>query len=124
MNRYHPRLGIFIVFITFTVFVSQGQAKVVNSAQIQGLNIIADAGSDREASVGEQVFFNASNSIHPDGGALHYHWDFGDGTTVADAVPLAAHSYSVADTYTVVLTVSDGEFEAKDVVTISIQEVE
>ena len=51
------------------------------------------------------VSFDASGSNDPEGGALSYAWDFGDGTTGTG--PTANHDYGVAGAYTVTLTVTN-----------------
>jgi glucose/arabinose dehydrogenase len=51
------------------------------------------------------VSFDGSASSDPDGDALRYAWDFGDGTTGEGVT--AQHEYTVKGTYSVVLTVSD-----------------
>lgn len=45
----------------------------------------------------------------PDGDALAYSWDFGDGATGAGSVPPGSHAYADNGTYTIRLTVSDGQ---------------
>jgi glucose/arabinose dehydrogenase len=52
------------------------------------------------------VSFNAGGSSDPDGDALTYAWDFGDGTQ-GDGVALA-HTYASAGSYVARLTVADG----------------
>jgi PKD repeat protein len=52
------------------------------------------------------VTFDGTRSTDPDGDALSYVWDFGDGSTPASgATPM--HEYATWGTYVVTLTVSD-----------------
>ena len=68
---------------------------------------VANAGSDKEALVGQSVNFDGSGSSDPDGSIVSYAWDFGDGSTGAGIS--ISHTYSAAGTYTVTLTVTDNE---------------
>jgi len=52
------------------------------------------------------VNFSGNGSTDPDGDALTYSWNFGDGTTGTGLN--VQHTYNVAGTYNAVLTVSDG----------------
>ena len=54
-----------------------------------------------------EVGFSSEGSYDPEGGALSYYWDFGDGATSAEASP--EHTYSSEGTYEIVLTVIDIE---------------
>lgn len=56
---------------------------------------------------GETAAFDASGSRDPDGNALKYHWDFGDGTAV-DGPAKVTHQYAKGGRYTVVVTADDG----------------
>ncbi|MGO1488733.1 MAG: PKD domain-containing protein [Arachnia sp.] len=56
---------------------------------------------------GLSVVFDSAGSSDPDGDALSYAWAFGDGGSSTEANP--SHTYAAAGTYTVSLTVSDGE---------------
>ncbi len=49
--------------------------------------------------------FNAAASSDPDGTVVSYAWDFGDGQTGTGVAP--SHTYAVAGTYNVTLTVTD-----------------
>ena len=53
------------------------------------------------------VDFNGSESYDPDGDALTYHWDFGDGSTGTGESP--THIYTAGGTYNVTLIVNDGK---------------
>lgn len=53
------------------------------------------------------VTFDPFASYDPDGPIDIYFWDFGDGATVFEAYP--THTYSSYGTYTVTLTVTDGQ---------------
>ena len=55
-----------------------------------------------------QVTADASGSTDPQGQALSYAFDFGDGTVVGpQTTPTATHTYASAGTYTVTLTATD-----------------
>jgi glucose/arabinose dehydrogenase len=53
------------------------------------------------------VTFNASGSADPNGDALSYSWNFGDGSPAGAGVTVS-HTYQKKGPYTAVLTVSDG----------------
>jgi PKD repeat protein len=52
------------------------------------------------------VSFNGSSSYDPDGGALTYSWNFGDGSALSSAAN-PSHTYTAAGNYTATLTVTD-----------------
>jgi PKD repeat protein len=79
---------------------------------------VADAGEDQSGSPGDTIAFDGSGSYDPDGHELTYHWDFGDGG-VGEGI-FTSHTYTIPNTYTVTLTVSDGALEATDTVIVSI----
>ena len=54
------------------------------------------------------VNFDGTGSGDPDGDALRYDWNFGDGSAHATTAT-ASHTYGSAGTYTATLTVSDGK---------------
>lgn len=61
----------------------------------------------REGSPPLRVSFSSAGSSDPDGDALQYHWDFGDGTS-ASGVAHPEHTYTAPGLHTARLTVSDG----------------
>ncbi|ADZ71986.1 PKD domain-containing protein [Polymorphum gilvum] len=66
---------------------------------------VAEAGAD-QFTARTFVVFDGSGSLDPDGDALTYNWDFGDGTRAQGAV--VAHTYAASGRYPVMLTVDDG----------------
>jgi PKD repeat protein len=72
------------------------------------------ASFERTPSSGEvplSVFFNARESVDPDGDITLYQWVFGDGATATGAT--ATHTYAAAGTYEAVLTVTDNDGAAE-----------
>ncbi len=59
------------------------------------------------AFVGDAVQFDGTESSDPENDPLTYLWEFGDGQT--DTLPTPVHQYAAAGTYTVTLTVRDGQ---------------
>lgn len=58
--------------------------------------------------INQPVNFNGSASTAATGRRIvSYTWDFGDGTTTTTAGPTTAHTYTLARTYVVTLTVTD-----------------
>jgi hypothetical protein len=64
------------------------------------------------------VAFDGSNSSDPEGDALTFSWDFGDGTSSSGAV--VTYTYAAPGTYTATLTVSDGSLSDSDTATVRI----
>jgi hypothetical protein len=56
------------------------------------------------------IRFSAAGASDPNGDALTFAWDFGDGLRATAAGP--SHVYSTADTFTVTVTVSDASLSA------------
>lgn len=73
---------------------------------------VARAGGPYTGFVSLPVAFDGSASSDPDGQALTYRWQFGDGGEAVGAT--AAHTYVQAGQYPVVLTVSDGHLEGSE----------
>ncbi len=67
------------------------------------------------------VSFDAAGSSDPDGDALSYSWDFGDGNTATGVT--ANNTYDAVGTYTVSVTVSDGSLSDVASVDITVEDV-
>jgi PKD repeat protein len=64
------------------------------------------------------IAFDGSGSTDPDGDALAYAWDFGDGTTSTESQP--RHAYADNGSHTVALTVTDARGAASGQVTTTV----
>ncbi len=73
---------------------------------------VASAGPDKSVYENDVVTFNGSASYDLDNDTLTYLWQFNDGTTRSGVT--VTHSYTVSGTYTVTLTVDDGEDTGED----------
>jgi len=77
---------------------------------IANLPPLVEAGPDVNLTLGPAgatVLFNGSVTSDTDGEIVGILWDFGDGNTSTDALP--SHTYPLAGTYTVKLTVTDNK---------------
>jgi len=66
---------------------------------------VANPGGPYAGVSGIPVAFNGSASSDPDGNALTYAWDFGDGGTATGVTP--SHIYTASGTFTVCLTATE-----------------
>lgn len=71
--------------------------------------------------VGDLLTFSAVGSSDPDGDALTYNWDFGDGNTGTGLQ--VTHSYTSAGTFDAELRVSDGDYEQTETIEIVVAPV-
>ncbi|HUT63477.1 MAG TPA: PKD domain-containing protein, partial [Anaerolineae bacterium] len=89
----------------------------------------SNAGADQTVNVGDTVTLNGSASSDPDGGSIIYLWSFvnrppGSTATLSGAASVSATFIAdAAGTYTVRLTVSDGEKSASDNVIVTAEAV-
>jgi len=68
---------------------------------------VAEANGPYTGLISQAISFSSAGTHDPDGGALKYSWNFGDGGTSSDPNP--THTYSAAGDYVVVLAVNDGQ---------------
>lgn len=65
--------------------------------------------SPQSTTAGSDVAFDGGPSSDSDGKVVRYDWEFGDGSSAANAGPAPRHVYSGPGTYQVTLTVTDDE---------------
>ena len=94
-----------------------------NDGDLPGENEAPIAVASASQTSGEaplQIDFTASDSVDPEGEAMTFTWDFGDGSPAA-AGQSVSHTYSAEGNYTVVLTALDsGGLPGTDQVLISV----
>lgn len=87
-----------------------GFASSVITAPPMNVAPIAVPGGPYNGQPLQAVTFDGSASSDPNGDALTYSWDFGDGSFGSGVAP--THSYAAEGTYTVTLTVNDGQIDS------------
>ncbi|PYO39628.1 MAG: hypothetical protein DMD29_08270 [Gemmatimonadetes bacterium] len=100
---------------TVTVTVRDDDAGVGSAVATVTVQVnrapIANAGPAASGVEGATVAFDGTHSSDPDGDALSYTWDFGDGSSGTGPTP--THRYADNGSYTVKLTVSDGSLSGE-----------
>jgi len=81
---------------------------------------LADAGGPYSGVVDVPIAFDGTHSTDPDGDAITFAWDFGDGHTGTGPSPV--HAYSAGGGFTAVLTVRDGELWGSASAAVSIDD--
>ena len=122
LSHVYAGTGTFGVTVTVTdddggVGTGHGQVQVTVSNHPP----VANAGAPAFGNEGSVVAFDGRASSDPDGDALTYAWQFGDGGTGSGPTP--SHLYADNGSYTVTLTVSDGEFQAQAATSAQIENV-
>jgi hypothetical protein len=80
---------------------------------------VADPNGPYLGAINTDISFDGTGSSDPDGDALTYNWDFGDGTEPGTgSEPM--HSYSGSGIYTVCLTVNDGYVDSEPACTSAV----
>lgn len=90
-------------------------AGICSNAPLNQRPVASSSASVLEGYIPFDVTFDASNSTDPDNDSLTYLWDFGDGETSTSVV--VTKSFSQAGTFSVSLTVNDGQLDSLPVVT-------
>jgi len=111
--------GTYLVILTVSDGELSDQASI--SIEVTSGNVGPTAAFTATPSSGTVpliVSFDASTSSDPENDPLTYSWAFGDGET-ANGVT-SSHEYVAAGSYTVTLTVSDGEFSSTANATITV----
>jgi PKD repeat protein len=107
---------------TATVVATNGTLADQKSFTITVVNVnrcpTANANGPYNGALFAAVTFDGTASFDPDGDALTYAWDFGDGTTGSGA--LASHIYVTRGTFSVSLTVDDRTCQASVMTTATI----
>jgi glucose/arabinose dehydrogenase len=109
-----------LVYTSLGDFSATGGSIQEISYAAQNRSPLADARSDTTNGVAPlNVQFDGSHSSDPDGDALTYQWDFGDGAGSNQVSP--THQYTAAGQYTAKLTVKDpGDKTGSDSVIVQV----
>lgn len=83
--------------------------------QLLTSNLIADAGENVVALLGQEITFDASRS---QGNITNYEWNFGDGSISREKI--AKHKYNFSGKYIITLSISNGGSESQNQITASI----
>ena len=103
-SHTYTTAGTYTVSLTVTN-TSNLTATASTTATIAAQPPVANAGGAYSGKTETALTFNGSGSSDPQGEALTYAWNFGDGATGTGVNP--THTYTVPKTYTVSLTVTN-----------------
>src|SRR6266702_4313947 len=125
-NGAHAVVGVENFDGTYGTQYSYFQPSLQDQTALQFIRVptgnlppIAKPGGAYQTFVNQPLTFDGSASYDPDGSALTYRWDFGDGTTGTGVGP--THTYTAKGTYTVTLIVHDQyEDSAPTTTTVSV----
>jgi PKD repeat protein/lysophospholipase L1-like esterase len=107
VNPSHTYVAPGTYTVSLTVTNTSGlSATTTTQAIISARPPGANAGGPYSAAQGTAVSFSGQNSSDPQGEALAYTWNFGDGNLTGSGVN-PSHTYLTAGTYTVSLTVTN-----------------
>jgi glucose/arabinose dehydrogenase/chitodextrinase len=103
--RFGPLGSTQALYYVTWVGGDSGEVRRIASTGNRTPTAVAKAAPTEDANPTIGVFFDGTSSSDPDGEALSYRWDFGDGATSTAAKP--GHVYQAAGAYTATLTVTD-----------------
>jgi PKD repeat protein len=93
----------------YSDYASQGEYTITGTVPLSGSGgqapVAVAAASVTSGPAPLTVNFSSAGSRDPDGGAITYLWNFGDGSTSSEANPV--HTYTTPGTYTATLKVTD-----------------
>jgi PKD repeat protein len=100
----YNQAGTYNVTFTASNLVSGSAVSAITVASVNRAPT-ANPGGPYSGVAGSPLLFDGSASSDPDGDALTYAWDFGDGATGTGSKP--SHTYAAGGVYPVSLTVTD-----------------
>ena len=106
---------------TVTLIISDAfadSAPVTRTVEVTNETPVAGLSGPTTGFRGQPLTLNAGSSVDPNGDALTYYWDFGDGSTATTPTPTVSHTYEMLGNYTVGLYVSDGFAQSAPISTV------
>jgi PKD repeat protein len=99
--------GTFLVRLT--VVDDFGQSSEASSVVSISTGLIAEF-INSAAVAGQNTLFDASTSVSASGSPIVlYSWNWGDGSSESTTIPILVHQFTLAGTYVVQLTITDGQ---------------
>ena len=107
LSHTYALAGIYTV--TMTATDGWGRAATLSKVvdETEPLTNVPPTVTFTTSCLGLLCFTNSSGSVDPNGDAIRYSWNFGDATALSTASS-PSHTYLIAGTYTITLTVLDG----------------
>ena len=102
--RFGPHGGTQALY--YTTYAAGGQVRRITPASGNRAPIAAATATPRSGAVPLAVRFDASGSSDPDGDALTFTWNFGDGSSAGTGA-IVSHTYNGAGRFTATVTARD-----------------